>query len=140
MKYVAYSDIDVPADETIELNCDNYGRPRPIVTWFKDKQHLNLTDEKFRPDDSGSLRIVRTHAVDSGAYHCEVFNRYETISRSFNVRVKTDVLKITDKKQVVWIVLVSVFAIILFILLLLALAYALNEKQERTNLVVSYIV
>jgi hypothetical protein len=142
-KYVvAYSDIDVASDETVELNCENHGRPRPMVTWLKDGQPLNLTDQKYRFDASlNALRIVRTHAVDSGKYYCHVQNRYGEIERAFDVKVKSDVLRITVKeltrKQIVMIVLVSVLSFFLLVGLIIALVYAFQQKREHTNLVVS---
>lgn len=140
-KYVvAYSDIDVESDETVELNCENRGRPKPTVMWFKDSRLLNLTDEKYRFDPvASSLRIVRTHAVDSGKYHCDVANKFGEITRAFDVKVESDVLivrKLT-KKQIVSIVLISVFSFFLLIMLIIAVAYAYQQRRERINLDVS---
>ncbi len=125
------------SDEKVVLNCEHFGRPTPIVNWFKDNKRLNLTEEKYRLEAGGSLRIVRIHAVDSGNYQCVVANRIDKISRSFNVQVAADTRTINKLTtvQIVLIIIVSIASFVMFILLLIALAYAFQQRQEHTNLV-----
>ncbi len=136
-KFIYLTDLSVESDEKVVLNCEHYGRPTPYVDWFKDNMRLNLTDEKYRLEKGGSLRIVRTHSVDSGKYQCVVSNRIDKISRSFNLLVAADTRTINKLTtvQIVLIILISIASFVLFILLLIALAYMFQQKQEHTNLV-----
>ena len=131
------SDIKVDSDKTIELNCQSNGRPKPIVVWFKDSKLLNLTDEKYKLSD-GSLKIFRTHPVDSGDYECHVSNRYGALTRSFNVEVESTSLTIKVKEltkvQLIIIIISSVASFILAILLAIALIYGIKKTRENNKL------
>ncbi len=141
---IVFSDITVASDKTLELNCGNFGRPKPIVVWFKNNELLNLTDEKFYLDNTGSLKIVRTHSIDSGKYECQVSNRIGKITRSFNVNVEANILTIKVKelttKQIFLIVFISIVSFVLLVLLMMALAYVFYQKREHLNLVVNYFL
>jgi hypothetical protein len=98
--FVTTADINVESDRTIELNCQAFGKPRPTIVWYKDNRLLNLTDEKYKLGD-GSLKLFRTHAVDSGLYQCQVSNRYGRIERSFNVQVESTSVKKVQKQRII---------------------------------------
>lgn len=119
--------------------CDNYGRPNPIVTWFKDKQMLNLTEHKYKLVNGSSLKIFRTHQVDSGLYECNVFNRYGQISREFNVTVNqnTVFIKGMSKRHILLIVVVSLFSLVSLVLLALVSVYLIKQKRENARMKVS---
>lgn len=139
---ITYSDLNVQSDKTIELNCQAKGRPKPLVHWIKDGLHLNTTEEKYKYDETGSLKILRTHPVDSGKYECNVSNRYGFVKRSFNVDVESPIKEINElsRKQVVLIVIIAVASFVLFILLIFALTFIVHQKRENSRLKVILIV
>ena len=137
---IVYSDINVKGDQTVELNCEHFGRPIPNVVWNKNDKQLNMSDEKYRLDKSGSLKIVRTHPIDTGDYQCVVSNRYGHVSRSFKVNVETQILEVSrlSRGQIAWIVLISLASFILLIMLIVASVFAFYKNQAHANLVVSF--
>ena len=141
--FIAYSgDIKVESDKTVELNCQSRGRPKPAVKWLKDGQLVNVTEEKYKYDETGSLKILRTHPVDSGAYQCDVSNRYGFIKRSFIVDVESPIKAITEmsRKQVILIVVITTITFILFVLLFMAIMFVVHQKRENSKLIVSFVV
>ncbi len=139
--FIAYSgDIKVDSDKTVELNCQSRGKPKPDVRWLKDGQLLNITEEKYKYDETGSLKILRTHPVDSGAYQCNVSNRYGFIKRSFIVDVESPIKAITEmsRKQVILIVVITVITFILLVLLLMAILFVVHQKRENSKLIVRF--
>jgi hypothetical protein len=130
------TDIKVESDKTIELNCQSNGRPKPNVIWFKDSQLLNLTDEKFKLNE-GSLKIFRTHPVDSGLYECHVTNRYGTLTRSFNVEVEAGlIVERLSIKQRYFIYAVVLVSLICLFFLAMAIIYVIWQKKQHLDLVV----
>ena len=126
---ITTNDIRVKSDETIMLNCESYGRPKPKVIWFKDFKLLKEDKHKFI---NGSLQIYRTHHTDSGFYQCDVNNRYGSLSRSFNVEVefvKVEKSLSKTQKAIIWIS--SIASVLLFVLLVLAIAYGCAQKVEK---------
>lgn len=121
------------------FSCENDGRPKPIVSWFKDKQMLNLTDHKYQLVNGSSLKIFRVHQVDSGLYECSVYNRYGRISRDFNVTVNqnTVFIKGMSKRHILLIVVISLFSLISLILLILVSVYLIKQKRENARLKVA---
>ena len=143
--YVTTNDINVQSDKNVELNCKAGGRPQPSIVWLKDGAPLNLSDEKFNNNAEliGSLKIARTHPVDSGLYECHVANRYGQVKRSFNVYVEATTLTIQVKemtrKQLIAIILVSMASFVLAVLLVVALTYVIYQKREHNKLQVSAV-
>ena len=137
---ITYSDIKVDADKTVVLNCLTSGRPKPIVVWLKDNKELNKTDEKYTIDD-GSLKIFRTHPIDSGKYECNSSNRYGYLTRSFNVQVDsiTQTIKIKEltRRQIVVITLISFAVFVLLVLLICTMTYVFYQKREHEKLSVN---
>lgn len=125
----------VDSDQTILLRCENDGRPKPIVAWSKDKQMLNMTEQKYRLNGS-SLKIFRTHQIDSGVYECDVSNGYGRISREYNVTVRQNTVQIKGlgKRHILLIVVISVFSLISLILLALVSHHLIKQKKENKEL------
>lgn len=122
-------------DQNIVLNCDSRGKPRPSIVWLKDGQLLNLNDDKYKLID-GSLKIFRIHSVDAGLYECQATNRYGSASRSFYVAVETQKITIKElgRRQIAFIVLVSLCAGIFLILLIIASTYVVRQQRENQKL------
>ena len=129
---ITTNDIRVKSDETIMLNCESFGRPKPKVIWYKDFKLLKEDKHKFI---NGSLQIYRTHHTDSGFYQCDVNNRYGSLSRSFNVVVEfVKVEKSLSKTQIAIIWISSIASVLLFVLLILAIAYGCTQKVEKDKI------
>ena len=125
------NDIKVKSDETIMLNCEAYGRPKPKVIWYKNSKLLAEDKYKFI---NGSLQIFRTHPSDTGFYECDVNNRHGSLSRSFNVEVEIGPQKSLSKRQIAIIWASSIGSALLFVLLVLAIAYGCMQKIEKEKL------
>jgi hypothetical protein len=132
---VVTADIKVESDKTIELNCQALGRPKPMILWFKDGRLLNITDEKYKVGD-GSLKLFRTHSVDSGMYQCQVANRYGRIERSFNVEVESTNVKKVRKQRII-ILVVSFGLTLVSIFLVVALVLFFLQRRENNKILVS---
>jgi hypothetical protein len=137
---VTYNDLKVKPDKTIELNCQARGRPKPVYRWTKDNVVLNVYEEKYKYDESGALKILRTHPSDSGNYECNVSNRFGFVQRSFNVDVESPIKAISEmsRKQVIFIVVISIVSFILFTLLLFAISYVLHQKRLHSQKLVNF--
>lgn len=60
--------------QTAVLECMAEGRPKPLLTWKKDNQSLELTKRHFHAANNQLLIIVKTTLSDSGKYTCEMRN------------------------------------------------------------------
>ena len=74
---------------TVVLSCEVEGKPKPIVTWFKDGVAVNTSDSRISATHLGSdgrsesnLTIVNAHRSDSGSYHCRASNGIGAIANS----------------------------------------------------------
>lgn len=130
------TDIKVDSDKTIELNCQASGRPKPAIKWLKDGKMLNLTQEKFKLGE-GTLKLIRTHSVDSGLYECQVNNRIGAITRSFNIQVESTNTKKVQKQRII-IAVVSVSLTIVSMFLFLALLLYFLQRRENNKLKVIF--
>ena len=138
--YVTTHDINVQSDKNVELNCKAGGRPQPSIVWLKDGAPLNLSDEKFNNNAEliGSLKIARTHPVDSGLYECHVANRYGQVNRSFSLSVQHDavveVRMLKLNRRQVWI---STATVVLVVLLIIAIVLVILQRIRHNRLKVS---
>ncbi|XP_067135162.1 peroxidasin isoform X2 [Centruroides vittatus] len=68
-------DQEITEGRTVNLTCRVDGFPRPIISWGKDGQPLNLTSGHFEVFDEGNmLRIYNTQKSDEGFYQCQAEN------------------------------------------------------------------
>lgn len=116
--------------------CENDGRPKPIVSWFKDKKMLNLTEDKYKLIDGHSLKIFRVHSTDSGLYECSIFNNYGRKTRDFNVTVNQTklIIKTIGKRHIFLIVVISLLSLVFLALLVLVSVYLVKQKKENARL------
>ncbi|CAD5115432.1 DgyrCDS4407 [Dimorphilus gyrociliatus] len=64
--------------QTIDLTCEVYGSPKPLVIWYKGQEQL--TGGRFEILPEGHLRITDVSLVDTGTYRCFASNRLGTAS------------------------------------------------------------
>ncbi|CAH8660274.1 unnamed protein product [Heterobilharzia americana] len=53
----------------VTMECMAEGQPKPVITWYKDKQSVPLHGHRSVVNN-GSLRIVGVSSDDDGLYHC----------------------------------------------------------------------
>ncbi|KAK3777664.1 hypothetical protein RRG08_021775 [Elysia crispata] len=79
--------------QSIRLQCDIQGNPKPKYEWFKDNQPVEKMGKRFSPKNTswGSrLRISKAQPSDSGVYTCKASNKFETKNTSAYVMVKDE--------------------------------------------------
>lgn len=140
--HIDYFKIYSDGDQTLTLDCKSNGRPAPTVEWLINSTKLNLTADKYTfSDNMQTLRIVRTHASDSGVYECFVKNRIGQTKRTFDIFVKAHVIysKKLSVKQKVGIGFLIASAVTFLILLIIAVTYAIWKKRAHDALKVYLI-
>ena len=75
--------------QTAVLECMAEGRPKPLLTWKKDNQTLELTKRHFHAANNQLLIIVKTTVADSGRYTCEMRNTLGSRSDHTHLFVQT---------------------------------------------------
>ena len=66
----------VIVNQSVALECDATGLPRPVVTWYKDDVRLsNERAGRLRLVDGGArLNIESADLIDTGSYECRAEN------------------------------------------------------------------
>jgi hypothetical protein len=68
--------VKVNSGEPVKFQSQVRGEPAPLVTWFKDDERVEMTHrvKEFREDDTYTLLIMESMAMDSGCYECVAEN------------------------------------------------------------------
>jgi hypothetical protein len=78
--------VTTQSGETIKFQSRVVGNPHPVITWFKDDEHLepNPRYKELKEDDTYTLLILETLAADSGCYECVAENGHGKVyTRAF---------------------------------------------------------
>ena len=71
--------------QNVILQCEVYGNPAPNVSWTKDGEAVNITDQRISVSLTGntsSLTIVSVVQADQGLYRCVANNSVNTVTSS----------------------------------------------------------
>uniref|UniRef100_A0A672TF01 Myomesin-2-like n=1 Tax=Sinocyclocheilus grahami TaxID=75366 RepID=A0A672TF01_SINGR len=93
--------VTIMEKKTLSLTCTVCGDPKPLVSWSKNDQELELSDQYVIAMDSGkfaSLTIIGISLEDSGKYTMTVLNKYGGESVDIIVSVYKHGDKIPDIK------------------------------------------
>uniref|UniRef100_A0A8C1YHG1 Myomesin 2 n=1 Tax=Cyprinus carpio TaxID=7962 RepID=A0A8C1YHG1_CYPCA len=93
--------VTIMEKKTLSLTCTVCGDPKPLVSWSKNEQELELSDQYVIALDSGkfaSLTIKGVSLEDSGKYTMTVLNKYGGESVDIIVSVYKHGDKIPDVK------------------------------------------
>ncbi|XP_043223530.1 papilin-like [Amphibalanus amphitrite] len=79
-------DPTVPVGGELRIPCRASGRPKPTVTWYKDREPIRPSERRII---KGSELIVhRAQPSDAGTYRCRASNAYSTAESTVTVAVK----------------------------------------------------
>ncbi|KAM5147900.1 hemicentin-1 [Mantella aurantiaca] len=83
------NEINVLADEDVQLMCQTSGVPTPVVHWSKDGQHIKTNDRlTIRKTTNGEiLSILKVQRADKGKYTCVAINLAGEDDRIFHLNV-----------------------------------------------------
>ena len=129
-------------DQSLALDCRASGKPKTVVTWFKNGSELKEFDEKLIELDNRQVIIIwRTHSSDSGLYECLVKNRIGTIKRTFNIKVLSsdNIPKKFSVKQRAFISFIIAVSCISLILFVIAITYVIRQRRKNAALQVGVI-
>ncbi len=131
--------IQSDSGKTIVLNCSASGLPVPTVTWFFESKPLVMDVEKYDINQkNGTLKILRSHASDTGPYDCVVSNRVGRTQRSFGVKILATTYQRLTRAQKTGIGVTIGIASLLFILLFFLLGYVFKQKIAHRTLKVRF--
>lgn len=80
--------------QTINLTCQVFGSPKPIIVWRKGQEQL--TGGRFKVMDEGHLQIEDVSLVDAGMYTCTATNKLGTASATGTLVVRRKTLIQTE--------------------------------------------
>ncbi|CAF3375104.1 unnamed protein product [Rotaria socialis] len=115
------SHLNRKSGDNVEFDCKFDGRPKPKVSWFKGKVHLNNQDSTLKlADNNESITINRLQASDTGYYTCELNNGHDRIlRRSFDLRVQgTNTHSKFGRLTGIFVLISSVIVLMMLILLI----------------------
>jgi hypothetical protein len=85
------TDVNVNIGEPAKLSCKISGSPSPTVTWLKDGQPLQSTDDvtvQSEPDGTQTLAFKSTQLTDKATYTCQASNIGGTAEVKLNLNVQ----------------------------------------------------
>ncbi|XP_071947832.1 hemicentin-1-like [Antedon mediterranea] len=65
--------VNVMFGSEVQLSCDNYGIPAPVVTWYKGENFIPVDSSRFIQTDRG-LFIAETSTTDTDLFRCLATN------------------------------------------------------------------
>ncbi|XP_060717273.1 vascular endothelial growth factor receptor 1 isoform X1 [Tachysurus vachellii] len=82
------SDCSVNISNSVTLQCNASGVPRPLVTWYKNGRKLKQVSGIMLAPDDGTLHIDRITVEDEGMYTCEATNERGSAESSAYISVE----------------------------------------------------
>ncbi|KAK0183116.1 hypothetical protein PV327_001186 [Microctonus hyperodae] len=108
---------------TIILQCYVGGMPPPVISWWKDDQIINATEDLYIfANDNHELEIKHPRASDSGKYSCKAKNRLKTIETFQRITIQGE--KISK-------VLITSIIILLIICVILIIYFSIKVHREK---------
>ncbi|ETN63978.1 hypothetical protein AND_004291 [Anopheles darlingi] len=104
----------VDTTSIIVFDCDVIGTPEPEITWFKDNMPLEIEKNNSRIHLTRTVLTYEYMKPDElGLYECRAENKEGKIIKSWNVDVRTAVVKKTLIYAIVALLLLLIIAIVL---------------------------
>ena len=122
--------IEKAPSTSMEFTCEATGRPKPRITWFRNKKPFIVDGKSGIKLEKNGQRLIFTRLVekDSGFYECSIENRGGNLVRSVTLNViGNEGLKLED--VVLSVILIAVFTIMMF----MAVYIGKKIRQERFN-------
>ena len=67
--------VNLVEGDTLELECEPWGLPKPTVSWRRESVPLNLSDPRITAGNDTKLVIESIEPEDRDYYYCVVTNR-----------------------------------------------------------------
>ncbi|XP_049549455.1 vascular endothelial growth factor receptor 1-like isoform X1 [Anopheles darlingi] len=117
----------VDTTSIIVFDCDVIGTPEPEITWFKDNMPLEIEKNNSRIHLTRTVLTYEYMKPDElGLYECRAENKEGKIIKSWNVDVRTAVVKKTLIYAIVALLLLLIIAIVL-----ISLFYCKKKKEVK---------
>ncbi|RXG53685.1 Dipeptidyl peptidase 1 [Armadillidium vulgare] len=96
--------------QSIALECQGTGYPKPKVTWFKEDKLVPEDSNHVLVDNGQFLLLLKVEESDIGSYRCELTNTLGTQRREINLSLKQDSLFSAMTYIVIMMVVIAVMA------------------------------
>jgi cell division protein FtsL len=119
----------------LELRCFVKGRPKPVITWYRNKKIFKVNENTGIKLEDNNQRLIFTRLLDtdSGLYECEASNIGGKLKRSARLkvdRILDDTNNGLSNEEVVVIVL---FVVVGTVMIFMAVYVGKKIRQERVS-------
>ncbi|CAG2106712.1 unnamed protein product, partial [Medioppia subpectinata] len=120
----------------LELRCMVRGRPKPVITWYRNKKPFIVTENTgIKLEDRNQiLTFTRILDKDSGLYECEAHNSGGTVKRSARLKVDSPedtTSGLSTEEIIVFVLFVVVGTVMIFMAIYIGKKIRQERKQKR---------
>jgi len=126
----------------MELRCFVKGRPKPVITWYRDNNQFKVNENTGIKLEDNNQRLIfaRLLDTDSGLYECEASNKGGKLKRSARLKVDT----IPDDKNNDFsteeIFVIVLFVVVGTVMIIMAVYIGKKIRQERVSSILLFYV
>lgn len=125
-------DKEITAGESIVLQCNAAGMPKPTIQWMKDGAPIHATERHFFTAEEQLMIIVDTLSSDQGSYQCLLNNSLGKVAGYSQLIVKPAIGVQSDKMGVI-IITIACCAVITSIIWVFIIYHAKKRRLGRAQ-------